>query len=58
MSAAVHCCSGGDRRTEPLKKAADCKNKVQLLVAKIKPALERIRDNNGHSVAHFPQRDV
>jgi hypothetical protein len=50
---AIHSCSGGDWRMEPLKKAADCKNKVQLLVAKIKPALERIRDNKGHSVAYF-----
>jgi hypothetical protein len=41
---------------EPLKKAADCENKVQLLVAKIKPALERIRDNNGRSVAFFTAR--
>jgi len=41
---------------EPLKKAADCKNKVQLLVAKIKPALEKIRDNKGRSVAFFTPR--
>jgi hypothetical protein len=41
-----------------LKKAADCKNKVQLLFAKIKPVLERIRDNKSRSVAYFPQRDV
>jgi hypothetical protein len=53
VPAGIH--SGG-RRTDQLKKAADCKNKVQLLVAKIKPALERIRDNKGRSVVFFTPR--
>jgi hypothetical protein len=37
----------GDYGTEPLKKAADCKNKVQRQVAKIKPALEKTGDKKG-----------